>query len=102
MKVDTKIWEEGEPALADWTINLSNGESTITDENGYYKFVNIQPGSYTLTEIIPTNDFGHEIWTQTLAPEEVIVEVSGENIERCVPWRRECSVIPGGFADYDV
>jgi len=75
------VWDAGELPLKDWIINLSNGDSTQTDVNGYYEFTGLKNGTYTVSEVIPTNDLGRETWTQTLAPEEVTVEVSGENIK---------------------
>lgn len=44
-------WDSGEPAMAGWTIQLSNGATTVTDSNGYYYFMNLPPGSYSVTEI---------------------------------------------------
>ena len=32
------VRDSGEPPLSGWTINLSNGASTVTDTNGYYYF----------------------------------------------------------------
>jgi hypothetical protein len=44
-------WDAGEPALSGWTIELSNGATAVTDGNGYYYFLNLPPGSYTINEV---------------------------------------------------
>lgn len=52
------IWDEGEPALAGWTISISGptpaGYSltrvTALDPLGYYEFANLRPGTYTICE----------------------------------------------------
>lgn len=52
-------WDEGEPALADWTIFidenkngiLDDGEtSTVTDADGNYSFADLKKGDYTVCE----------------------------------------------------
>lgn len=49
-------WDDGEPALDGWTINLSGGAaaSAITGngswDEGYYEFTNLGPGTYMLEE----------------------------------------------------
>lgn len=57
------IWDKNlsESALPGWEINLSGtaAGSTTTDDNGYYEFTNLGPGSYTLSE---TNQ---DSWEQT-------------------------------------
>lgn len=45
------VFDSGEPALAGWTIELSNGDTAVTDSNGYYYFMNLLPGSYTVNEV---------------------------------------------------
>ncbi|HZW10933.1 MAG TPA: GC-type dockerin domain-anchored protein [Phycisphaerales bacterium] len=57
------LWGDGEPALAGWTINLSDGSSTTTDSNGYYYFNDLDAGTYTVTE---TQQSG---WVQTYPAE---------------------------------
>ena len=53
--------DEGEPGIENWTIYLDdnqNGEldegeiSTTTDTNGEYVFTDVEPGSYTVTEVV--------------------------------------------------
>ena len=51
------VWDEGEPGLNDWTINLSGAVSTSTlthnDDSGkagYYSF-SVAPGSYIVSEV---------------------------------------------------
>ena len=53
------LHDYGEPWLSGWTIQLSNGSNTVTDVNGYYYFMGLAPGTYTITEV---NQAG---WTQT-------------------------------------
>jgi protocatechuate 3,4-dioxygenase beta subunit len=63
--------------LAGWTINLSNGTTTVatdvTDASGNYSFIDLPPGTYTVTE---TNQAG---WTQTTPNPASIVASSGVN-----------------------
>ncbi|RMG54839.1 MAG: hypothetical protein D6723_04090, partial [Acidobacteria bacterium] len=58
------VRDPGEPGLQGWTINLSGPvtASTTTDANGNYCFMNLDPGTYTVSEIqqLP--------WTQTFPP----------------------------------
>jgi hypothetical protein len=44
------IHQAAEPGLPGWTIQLSNGQTAVTDQFGDYCFSNLQPGTYTLTE----------------------------------------------------
>lgn len=53
------VQDAGEPALAGWTITLSNGMTAVTDVHGYYYFFGVAPGSYTLSEV------GQPGWQQT-------------------------------------
>lgn len=48
-----------EVALEDWLIQLSNGESRLTDGEGAYSF-SVRPGTYTVSETL------QEGWRQTL------------------------------------
>jgi uncharacterized repeat protein (TIGR01451 family) len=59
--------DAGEPGLNGWTINLSNGSSTITanDPNGdpgYYRFDNLADGTYIASEDCSDQGTG---WVQT-------------------------------------
>lgn len=71
------IWDPSEPALASWTINLSGAASNTdnTDENGFYSFTDLGPGTYTVSE---TQQAG---WDQTAPIDDtyVIPMVSGGN-----------------------
>ena len=53
------VRDPGEPALQGWTVHLSNGANAVTDINGYYYFLNLVPGTYTVTEVAQSG------WTQT-------------------------------------
>ncbi|GEM_PF-4950491 len=61
------VWHQpngfaNEPGLSDWTINLFNGMATTTvdtNEDGFYEFTNLTPGTYTMSEV------SQEGWTQT-------------------------------------
>jgi len=55
------VWDAGELGLEGWTIyldqnnngELDNGEqSTITDANGNYSFLNLAPDTYTVAEVL--------------------------------------------------
>nr|WP_269438234.1 SdrD B-like domain-containing protein [Phosphitispora fastidiosa] len=71
-----KDGDKPEPALSGWTINLSNGDTDITDEDGYYSFTRLPYGTYTVSEV------QQEGWTQT-APESfdftVVINRSNED-----------------------
>ena len=57
---------DGEPGLADWTVRLSKDGSevsTITREDGSYRFENLALGTYTLSQELQSG------WTRT-APAE--------------------------------
>ena len=62
------IWDEGEKALAGWTIyidSVTNGQldpweiSTVTNADGKYTFSNLGPGEYAIREVNQTG------WIQT-------------------------------------
>ena len=62
------VWDDGEPALEGWTINLWTEvegvltivDSTTTDEDGKYEFTTLTPGvDYFVSEVI------QEGWTQS-------------------------------------
>ena len=44
------IRDAGEPILANWPITLTPGGAINTDTNGYYYFMGLTPGAYTVTE----------------------------------------------------
>jgi|GEM_PF-3311915 len=44
----------GDTPLAGVQINLSDGQSTTTNANGFYQFTNLTPGNYTIVEIDPS------------------------------------------------
>lgn len=44
------IRDPNEPILANWPITLSPGGTINTDSNGYYYFLGLPPGNYTVTE----------------------------------------------------
>jgi len=47
------VWDDGEPGIAGWAINLSDGETVITtttNAEGYYSFDVCETGSYTVSE----------------------------------------------------
>lgn len=45
-------WDQpAEPGLEGWTIQLSNGSSTLTDANGHYQFNLVPTGTYTVNEV---------------------------------------------------
>ncbi|MFO1487826.1 MAG: LamG-like jellyroll fold domain-containing protein [Verrucomicrobiota bacterium] len=61
------VRDTGEPALAGWTIHLSNGQEVVTDVNGFYYFPNLAGGVYAVTEVMQPG------WTQ-------ITPASGSNV----------------------
>lgn len=44
------VWDPGEPTLAGWTINLSNGQSVTTGQDGCYTIVVPAPATYVVSE----------------------------------------------------
>jgi len=56
------VKDVGEPGLAGWTINLTGTatDSAITAADGSYSFTGLEPGSYTVAEVMQVG------WTQTL------------------------------------
>jgi|GEM_PF-2724142 len=49
------IFDAGEPTIEGVIINLSNGQTRTTDENGNYLFKNLPTGLYDVEEIVPIN-----------------------------------------------
>src|SRR3990172_8148610 len=65
------VKDDGDQGLVGWTINLSDGQSTETDEDGNYWFMGLMAGTYTVTEV---NQDG---WKQTTDDPDAIDIVSG-------------------------
>jgi hypothetical protein len=53
------IWGESEKGLAEWGLQLSNGEEGSTGGDGSYAF-SVRPGTYTVDELLPNG------WRQTI------------------------------------
>lgn len=53
-----------ERRLKGWTIELDNGATTTTDDNGEYWFKNLTPGTYEVSEVLKPG------WIQTAPPGE--------------------------------
>ncbi len=53
------VWDPSEPTLAGWTVNLSNGQSVTTGQDGCYSITVPAPGTYVVseTQVLP--------WVQT-------------------------------------
>ncbi|MFM6442541.1 MAG: Calx-beta domain-containing protein, partial [Dolichospermum sp.] len=78
------IWDEGEKALAGWTIyidSVTNGKldpweiSTVTNADGQYTFSNLGPGEYAIQEVTQTG------WIQTFPTIPYALNLTaGENL----------------------
>jgi subtilase family serine protease len=74
------VRDEGEDGLAGWTIQLDrNGDGGVeatatTDEYGYYRFTDLGPGSYRITEV------GQAGWLATGAAAHTVATTSGADI----------------------
>jgi subtilisin-like proprotein convertase family protein len=75
------LWDQGEAGLADWMIFLdtnTNGQydpgepNTITDLQGHYEFLEIDPGTYTVAEVMQDG------WTQTMPGENETYQIIAE------------------------
>ncbi len=56
------LWDEGEPTLEEWTINLNgDAQTAVTDSSGSYGFTYLKPGLYTITETLQDG------WVKTTA-----------------------------------
>ncbi|MGK7941060.1 MAG: S8 family serine peptidase [Crocosphaera sp.] len=90
------IWDNGENALAGWQIyvdSIRNGQldpgevSTFTDANGFYSFVNLGSGTYTIAEVIQTGyeqtypliPQGNNFHVVDLQPGEVVENINFGN-----------------------
>ena len=72
-----QAFSTGDTPLTGVRIDLSDGQSTITDTtdaNGFYQFTNLMPGSYTVTENDPP---GYVSITDNLIS---ITLASGDNV----------------------
>ena len=76
------IWNDGEPGLADWTIQLLKDEdgfgvvaTTTTDVNGNYSFGPLGPGDYRVREV------QQDGWTQTTSNPADFTAVSGQDLK---------------------
>ena len=51
------IWDEGEPPINNWGIDISGPISPIvtTDENGFYQWDGLPDGDYTVCEPVSEN-----------------------------------------------
>lgn len=68
--------DDGEPGIEGWTFNLSNGTQATTTQLGYYEFINLPPGTYTVSEEQRNN------WMQTFPvnPNSYTVELTAGEI----------------------
>ena len=73
------VRDEDEAGLSGWIIEVTDGEefndSTVTNENGAYLFEDLEPGTYTVTEV------GQEGWIQTTTNPDPIVFGEGDVVE---------------------
>jgi len=53
------LGDKTKPFLTNWTIHLSDGQTAVTDAEGYYNFANLPDGTYTVTEEVVAG------WAQT-------------------------------------
>ena len=75
------IKDANEPGLPNWTIVLSGDsqDTTYTDANGFYWFMDLMPGSYTVSEVLPPDS----AWVQTFPPSGYydVVLYSGDTVD---------------------
>jgi len=97
-------WEQPvEPALDGWTITADGpgGTSSVTTgagawPTGYYEFVNLSPGSYTLSEVLQTG------WSPTAAPPAPILVVAGTDSQQNIFGNFNGPTVRGTvFRDFD-
>ena len=74
--------DAGEPGLAGWVIDLTNGCTTITattGSDGTYSFTNVGPGTYTVTEESQSG------WLRTSLPANyTVIATSGNDVSGLV------------------
>ncbi|MBA4313383.1 MAG: hypothetical protein C0417_12235 [Chlorobiaceae bacterium] len=76
------FWDQGtEPPLDGWNITLigmSSSLSALTGygswADGYFEFVNLSPGEYTIDEVSQAN------WSKTISPSNPIIIASGDDL----------------------
>lgn len=70
-------WNAGEPGIADWNIKLCciNGKvkETVTNDSGYYRYENLPPSGYIVTEEMKTG------WWPTRPASRYIQLAEGQN-----------------------
>ncbi|TPW00772.1 MAG: Cna B domain-containing protein, partial [bacterium] len=66
-----------DPGLSGRTVELLSGGTVIattqTGTTGFYQFLNLAPGTYTVRQVVPTG------WSQTAAPAGTVSVTAGEN-----------------------
>ncbi len=88
----------GDNGISGWKIYLSGSatDSTITDANGNYSFINLGPGTYTLSEAVQNG------WTQTTTNPSPITTSSGTDVSGQNFGNIELGTISGmKFSDMD-
>jgi hypothetical protein len=98
------VMQSGEPVLPGWLIKLSNGTFAVTDVNGYYYFVNLPVGSYTISEQMQPG------WQQTfpLTGTHTVTVTAGQAQSNLDFGNRPCPrctegqivFVPAGSPDY--
>jgi hypothetical protein len=79
------VKQSHEPTLSGWLIKLSNGATTWTDSNGYYYFVNLPAGLYTVAEQAQAG------WQQTSLPAtHTILLAPGQGVNNLDFGNRRC------------
>jgi hypothetical protein len=86
------VWDQpDEPPLPGWQIALSDGSTTLTDDDGYYEFEHLADGDYTVSEVCPDE------WVQTAPGMTGFDDCGAETFEAAVDIRhREVSDLDFG------